>query len=118
MEIISWEWGNHLAPICFLNNRNQRTNAPQKDVPEGSSSKLDEESKLGGEGMTIHCGICEHKGSLAEAPPFLCFNCCDAIRRLVWISECAQVRAEHCAPVENAERAGARAPKSAILGKH
>ena len=67
--------------------------------------------------MKVHCGICEHQGSLAEAPPFLCFNCCDAIRRLVWISEHEPVRAEHREPVENAERAGARAPKSAILGR-
>ena len=67
--------------------------------------------------MTVQCGICEHTGSLREAPAFLCFNCCDAIRRLVWISENEQVRAQHCEPVQKAEQAGARLPKSAVLGK-
>ncbi len=128
MEIISWEWGNHLVPMAFFNDRNQRTKAPQKDVPEGSSSSRvpnarrggefeGEESMLRGEEMTVRCGICEHEGSLAEAPPFLCFNCCDAIRRLVWISEHEQVRAKHREPVEKAEGVGARAPKSAVPGK-
>ena len=37
--------------------------------------------------MTIECGICEFKGHLRDAPLFVCFNCGDAIRRLVWISE-------------------------------
>ena len=65
----------------------------------------------------MQCGICEHKGSLAEAPPFLCFNCCDAIRRLVWISEREQVRAELRQPVQKAEGAGARVARTAVLGK-
>ncbi len=68
--------------------------------------------------MPIQCGICEHTGNLRDAPPFLCFNCCDAIRRLVWISEDRQVRAEHSEPVQDAERAVARLPKTAVLGKH
>ncbi len=67
--------------------------------------------------MKVQCGICEHTGNLREAPAFLCFNCCDAIRRLVWINENEQVRAERLEPVENAEQAGARMPKSAVLGK-
>jgi len=135
MEIISWEWGaTHLAPLGLIDDSNYRTTAPEKIVAEGSSSsgvpnarrscagwggELEgEESKLGGEEMTVvRCGICEHEGSLAEAPLFLCFNCCDAIRRLVWISECQPVRAEHCEPSEKAERAGARAQKWAVLGK-
>jgi hypothetical protein len=119
MEIISWEWGNHLAAMRFINNRSGDELQPRRKIqPEGSSSKFrDEQSKLRGEEMTIQCGICEHKGSLADAPAFLCFNCCDAIRRLVRISEHEQVRAEYCEPVESTERAGVRVPRSAVLGK-
>ena len=74
-------------------------------------------SKLRGEEMTMQCGICEHQGSLKEAPLFLCFNCCDAIRRLVWISEHQPVQAQHGELVQNVDRAGARLPKSAVLGR-
>jgi hypothetical protein len=37
--------------------------------------------------MKDECGICEYRGEIASAPLFLCFNCADAIRRLVWIRE-------------------------------
>ena len=35
--------------------------------------------------MNAQCGICEYKGELASVPLFICLNCADAIRRLVWI---------------------------------
>ena len=35
--------------------------------------------------MNAKCGICEYKGDLADAPFFICLDCGDAIRRLVWI---------------------------------
>ena len=98
--------------MWFINDRSGDELQPQtKAQPEGSSSGLR------GEEMTMECGICEHKGNLREAPLFLCFNCCDAIRRLVWINECEKVRAELHQPVQNAERAAARVPKTAVLGK-
>jgi hypothetical protein len=37
--------------------------------------------------MNAECGICEYKGDLHNAPLFLCLNCADAIRRLVWIRD-------------------------------
>lgn len=33
------------------------------------------------------CGICEYRGDVADAPLFICWNCADAIRRLVRIRE-------------------------------
>ena len=98
--------------MWFINDRSGDELQSRTEIePEGSGSDLR------GEEMTIQCGICEFTGNLRDAPPFLCFNCCDAVRRLVWISQDAQMRAEHCEPVQNAERAGARLPKSAVLGK-
>jgi len=35
--------------------------------------------------MITECGICEYSGDAASSPSFLCFNCADAIRRLVSI---------------------------------
>ena len=98
--------------MWFINDGCGDELEPQRETePEGSSSQLR------GEEMTNQCGICEHTGNLRDAPPFLCFNCCDAIRRLVWISQDEHVRTEHYEPAQNAERAGARVPKSAVLGK-
>jgi len=100
--------------MWFINDRIGDEPQPRQETqtqPEGSSSILR------GEEMTIQCGICEHEGNLRDAPAFLCFNCCDAIRRLVWISEHKQVPAEHSELLQDAERAGARLPKSAVLGK-
>jgi hypothetical protein len=37
--------------------------------------------------MKAECGICEYNGDLTSAPWFLCFNCAEAIRRLVWIRD-------------------------------
>lgn len=37
--------------------------------------------------VKIECGICEYRGDPASAPRFLCPNCADAIRRLVWIRD-------------------------------
>jgi hypothetical protein len=37
--------------------------------------------------MKAECGICEYFGDIASAPSFLCLNCAEAIRRLVWIRE-------------------------------
>jgi hypothetical protein len=37
--------------------------------------------------MKAECGICEYNGDLASAPLFLCFNCAEAIRRLLWIRD-------------------------------
>jgi hypothetical protein len=112
MGTIQSERGNKTALMWFITDRSGDGLQPQTETqPEGSSSELR------GEEMTMECGICEHEGDLRDAPPFLCFNCCDAIRRLVWISEHEQVRAEFCEPVQNAERTGARIPKSAVLGR-
>ncbi len=118
--------------MWFINDRNGDERPRTETRPEDSSSKprvenlkprvengrpRPENGKLRGEEMTMQCGICEHTGDLSEAPPFLCFNCCDAIRRLVWISEHEQARAVRLEPAENTERAAARAPKSASLGR-
>ena len=37
--------------------------------------------------MIAECGICEHKGDWASAPLYICLNCADAIRRLIWIHD-------------------------------
>lgn len=37
--------------------------------------------------MVIECGICGNKDIAIEDRSSLCFNCGDAIRRLVWIAE-------------------------------
>ena len=44
--------------------------------------------------MKAECGICEYRGEIASAPSFLCFNCADAIRRLVWLRERERQAAE------------------------
>ena len=67
--------------------------------------------------MTIECGICEYKGNLRDAPSFICFNCGEAIRRLVWISEQKPEQAVQPEPVLRAEGTGKMFPKSAVLGK-
>ena len=104
--------------MWFLNGRNGDERPRTEIRPEDSSSKPRVENlKLGDEEMTMQCGICEYKGDLSEAPPFLCFNCCDAIRRLVLISEHEQARAVRHQPVENTERAAASTQKSASLGR-
>jgi hypothetical protein len=98
--------------MWFINDRNDDELRPQTETqPEGSSPELR------GEEMTMECGICEHKGNLREAPLSLCFNCCEAIRRLVWINECEKVQSELRQPVQNTERAATRLPKTAVLGK-
>ena len=107
-----------MAPMRLVNYRNADELRPRKQIePEGPGSTRDEGSTLRGEEMTVQCGICEYAGSLVDAPPFLCFNCCDAIRRLVWISEQEQGQAERREPVENDERAGVSVLKPAVLGK-
>ena len=67
--------------------------------------------------MTIECGICEFKGHLRDAPLFVCFNCGDAIRRLVWISEQKTDVALSIAEPSSAEAATAAITKSALLKK-
>jgi hypothetical protein len=44
--------------------------------------------------MNAECGICEYRGDLANAPLFICLNCADAIRRLVWICDREQQAAQ------------------------
>jgi hypothetical protein len=67
--------------------------------------------------MKGKCGICEYNGDLTSAPAFVCFNCGDAIRRLVWIREREQDRSERSALHARVEAAGAIAPRSAVSGK-
>jgi len=67
--------------------------------------------------MTIECGICEFKGHLRDAPLFVCFNCGDAIRRLVWISEQKTDVALSVAEPSSAEAATAAITKPALLKK-
>jgi hypothetical protein len=61
--------------------------------------------------MKTECGICEYNGDLASAPLFLCFNCADAIRRLVWIRDRERQAAE--APLGSSQRAAATSEKVA-----
>ena len=70
-----------------------------------------------GEDMTAECGICEFKGRLQDAPLFVCFNCGDAIRRLVWIREQELNQMPNAAPQPIGESAVAGRPKSAVQGK-
>jgi hypothetical protein len=49
--------------------------------------------------MKAQCGICEHNGDWDSAPSFICFNCADAIRRLVWIRTREQQASEGRRPV-------------------
>ncbi len=70
-----------------------------------------------GEKMTAQCGICEFHGRLEDAPLFVCFNCGDAIRRLVWIHEQELNYVPSEAPEPILESATTIKPKSAVLGK-
>jgi hypothetical protein len=72
---------------------------------------------LWGEDMTVECGICEFKGHLKDAPLFVCFNCGDAIRRLVWIHEQKLDRMPSVAPQLKIENATTGMAKPALLGK-
>lgn len=74
------------------------------------------DSTLWGEEMTAECGICEFKGHLKDAPLFVCFNCGDAIRRLVWINEQKLDRMPSVEPQLKTESAATGAPKVAVLG--
>jgi hypothetical protein len=61
--------------------------------------------------MKGECGICEYSGDLVSAPLFICFDCADAIRRLVWIRDCEQQAAE--AQVATSQRATTTVEKAA-----
>ena len=67
--------------------------------------------------MKVECGICEYKGGFESAPSFLCFNCGDAIRRLVWIRNREQDQSERLAMRARAEGAEISAPISVASGQ-
>jgi hypothetical protein len=61
--------------------------------------------------MKAECGICEYSGDLASSPLFLCFNCADAIRRLVWLRDRERQAAE--APLAISQGAAAASNEKA-----
>jgi hypothetical protein len=67
--------------------------------------------------MKAECGICEYKGNLISAPSFVCFNCGDAIKRLVWIRDREQDRSNRFDLRARVDAAGACLPNSAVSGK-
>jgi hypothetical protein len=75
----------------------------------------EEKSSKWGEAMKTECGICEFKGNLRDAPLFVCFNCGDAIRRLVWIQEQQPNLPMELEPPMQIEGAKVRPQKSAVL---
>lgn len=66
--------------------------------------------------MKAACGICEYNGNLINAPSFLCFNCADAIKRLVWIRDREQ-ESNRFDLRARVDAAGAGLPNSAVSGK-
>ncbi len=65
--------------------------------------------------METQCGICEFEGELQDAPLFLCLNCADAIRRLVWIRERERQAAE--APLAKSRGATAGEARTAASNR-